>query len=144
MRYYVLQQPEFEEFGPYIIGVALSDSKEGSEFLDEDAIKVDGPIGHLAALDEFDPEQWPNLRVVLSREELCATEEGRRALAAWDAGDDSAFEADNTLAVRQGRREDVLKDAEEGNQEAIALVAAGLPDEEVRRYALKKYHGITV
>jgi hypothetical protein len=71
---------------------------------------------------------------VLERDELLAVSTRRRALLAWEARDDDAFEAAEKRRWLAVDVQTVREHAGLGCSEALELVAAGIPSEEARRF----------
>ena len=70
---------------------------------------------------------------VLTRDELLATEEGRRALSAWEAGDLTDFEAFERRCQVEAYRE-VIDELAPTDAEARRLAGAGYPFPEIERF----------
>jgi hypothetical protein len=84
MRYYVYCESFEESIEPYIIAEVVRD------------VDDDRSLSLAAAL------AGPKSKI-MTRTELTANLEGRRALEAWDSRDDHSFEAETALLQRPGR-----------------------------------------
>jgi hypothetical protein len=74
MRWYVLKNSQEADIPPHIVAEVVAEiGEDGTSGLRESPVLCDD-------------------RSLLSRHELLTTEEGRRALGAWESGEDSAFE----------------------------------------------------
>jgi hypothetical protein len=115
-----------------------------------------GPPGYILAEVALTEEQWAEVssgamdrylidglsafagaasRVeVLSRDELLAVSTRRRALLAWEADEDSAFEHGEAKERRRWAEGEVREHAACGCPEALELVAQGMASEAVRSF----------
>ena len=74
MRWYVLENPQEADIPTHIVAEVVAEvGEDGTSTLRESPVLCDD-------------------RTLLSRDELLTTDEGRRALGAWESGEDSAFE----------------------------------------------------
>lgn len=74
MRWYVLENPQEVDIPAHIVAEVVAEvAEDGISTLRESPVLCDD-------------------RTLVSRDELLTNDEGRRALAAWESGEDSAFE----------------------------------------------------
>lgn len=71
---------------------------------------------------------------ILTREEMLEDPEGRRALLAWEAGDDAVNDAEQMAFRDEMYREDVGAYASDGDPRAQALLAEGASADELGRF----------
>ena len=88
MRWYVLENSEEGDIPAHIVAEVVAE-------LGDDGISMlrESPV----VCDE---------RTLLSRDELLTTDEGRHALAAWESGEDSAFEEATRRLIATAIEED--------------------------------------
>lgn len=74
MRWYVLESSQEADIPAHIVAEVVAEiAEDGSSMLRDSPVLCDD-------------------RTLMSRDELLAMDEGRRALTAWESGEDSAFE----------------------------------------------------
>jgi hypothetical protein len=78
---------------------------------------------------------------VLERDELLAVSTRRRALLAWEARDDDAFEATEMRRWLEADVQTVHEHAALGCHQALELVRAGMPPEETRQFGAEHVCG---
>jgi len=91
--------------------------------------------GHCGAEGVLDGPTLNAHTEVLERHELLAVSTRRRALLAWEAREDDAFEAAQERWRREADIGEVREHAGRSCPEALELVRAGMPAEESRRFA---------
>lgn len=108
------------------------------------AWKVNGRtmvVGEIAADDLEHPQQSDVLHhgfvdenLFLTREQLESTEEGRQALAAWTAGDDTERDEFEARITRELTLKELRVGASNGAPGAAELLASGASIEDMRQY----------
>lgn len=127
MRYYVLT-PDDQETGAWMV---LAETVGEPTYPGDEVPGLPPVLASKAYLAE---QLGVSRALIMSRDEAMDRLESRSALEAWEAGDDSRYEAQALREKQREDEEDIRLMAEQGSELAQSLIERGFPFAEGRRF----------